>query len=187
MALGMKILRAGPIRAARALKRFLTQRENRSLALAAAGSDVSIGDGTEIEPARNVMIGDHVFIGRDCWFTAPHASITIGSHVIIAPQVALITGDHRTDVVGSYLGDVTEKTDRTDQPIFIEDDVWIGFRAIILKGVTLGRGCVVGAGSVVTRDIPPYAVAMGNPARVMRFRFDESTIVEHERRIEAAK
>lgn len=170
----------GLLRKARTLKRTLTRLENDSRNLGGCGSNVTIGDGTEIEPAQNVTIGDDVFIGRDCWFTAPNAQISIGSHVMLAPQVALVTGDHRIDVVGSLMADVKEKTQDSDRPIRIEDDVWIGFRAIILKGVTVRRGAVVGAGSVVTRDVPPYAVVAGNPARVVRYRFDEDEIVRHE-------
>lgn len=59
-------------------------------------------------------------------------------------------------------------------PIIIEDDVWIGFGAIILSGVTLGKGCVIGAGSVVTKNVPPYAIYAGN--RVVKYRFNENVI-----------
>lgn len=169
------------LRRLRAAKRAATRLENRALSLARCGSDVTIGDGTEIEPAHNVSLGNHVFVGRDCWFSAPNATITIGNHVMIAPQAALITGDHRIDVVGRYLDEVTEKTARTDRPIVIADDVWIGFRAIVLKGVTIGRGAVVGAGSVVTKDVPPYTVVAGVPARVIAQRFDQESIEHHER------
>lgn len=165
----------------RSFKRRLTRAENRSLALKRAGENVSVGDGTEIEPARNVEIGSDVFIGRDCWFSAPNTSIRIGNHVMIAPRVALITGDHRLDVVGAYLDEVTEKDPRNDQPITIEDDVWIGFSAIVLKGVTVGRGAVIAAGAVVTRDVSPYAIVAGSPARQIGARFDEQTALRHER------
>lgn len=167
-------------RTSRSLKRALTRAENRRLALAVAGESVTIGDGTEIEPGRNVRIGNHVFVGRDCWFTAPNATITIGDHVMIAPRTAFITGDHRIDVVGAYLDEVTDKSTDNDLPIVVEDDVWIGFAATILKGVTVGRGAVVGAGSVVTRDVAPYEIVAGSPARVVGSRFDEATAARHE-------
>lgn len=61
-------------------------------------------------------------------------------------------------------------------PLVIENDVWIGVGAIILNGLTVGNGAVIGAGSVVTKDIPPYAIAVGNPARVIGKRFDDETI-----------
>ena len=54
-------------------------------------------------------------------------------------------------------------------PVVIEDDVWLGFRSIILPGISLGKGSVVGAGAVVTKDVPPYAVVVGNPGRIIKY------------------
>ena len=65
----------------------------------------------------------------------------------------------------------------------IESDVWIGTRAVILAGVTIGRGAVVAAGAVVTRSVEPYAIVAGNPARLIRKRWDDETIAEHERQL----
>ena len=69
----------------------------------------------------------------------------------------------------------------------IEDDVWIGTRATVLQGVTIGRGTIVGAGAVVTKTVPPYAIVGGMPARVIRFRWDVETILEHEKTIYPAE
>ncbi len=83
----------------------------------------------------------------------------------IAPYVTLITANHRYESrfsPGKYYGGL--------EPIVIQDDVWIGERAIILPGVTIGRGAIVGAGAVVTNDVPDYAVVAGNPAKVVRRR-----------------
>ena len=63
---------------------------------------------------------------------------------------------------------------RQYQPVLIEDDVWIGARAIILPGLRIGKGAIVGAGSVVTKDVPPYAICVGNPARVIKSRIDQN-------------
>lgn len=67
-----------------------------------------------------------------------------------------------------------------DLGVIIEDDVWIGTRAIVLHGVTIGRGAVVAAGSVVTKSVPPYAIVGGVPARLIRFRWGVDTILDHE-------
>lgn len=76
--------------------------------------------------------------------------------------------------------EVQEKTANDDLGVVIEDDVWVGARAVLLRGITLGRGTIVGAGSVVTRPTPPYAIVAGSPARVVRFPWDVATILAHE-------
>lgn len=99
---------------------------------------------------------------------------------MFGPHVTIIGGNHNTALVGRAMYDVTEKRERDDLDVTIEDDVWIGTRAIILSGVTVGRGAIVGAGAVVTRDVPPYAVVVGSPARIVRFRWDVESIQSHE-------
>ena len=111
---------------------------------------------------------------------AARSEIRIGDKVIIGPQVVLIGGGHNTFVVGKFIHDVTEKRPTDDLGVTIEDDVWIGCRAIILRGVRIGRGAVVGAGAIVTSDVPPYSIVAGNPARILKFRWDVATILRHE-------
>ena len=64
--------------------------------------------------------------------------------------------------------------------ISIEDDVWVGSRAVILKGVCIGRGSIIGANALVTKSVPPYAIVGGNPAHIIRFRWDVESIIKHE-------
>jgi maltose O-acetyltransferase len=99
---------------------------------------------------------------------------------MFGPQVAVIGGRHNTSVVGRFMIDVTEKRPEDDLGVVIQDDVWVGARAIILRGVVIGRGSIVGAGALVTKSVPPYAIVVGVPARVVRFRWDVETILEHE-------
>jgi acetyltransferase-like isoleucine patch superfamily enzyme len=73
--------------------------------------------------------------------------------------------------------------DRFKEPVVIGNDVWIGTGAIILRGLSVGDGAVIGAGAVVTKDVPPYAIVAGNPARVIKYRFEEAVI----KRIQASK
>lgn len=129
----------------------------------------------------NITVGDDVTLGMRPVLMAADSRIRIGSHVMFGPQVAIIAGNHNTRVVGRFMSAVHEKRPDDDIDVVIEDDVWVGTRAIILRGVTIGRGSVIGAGSVVTRSIPPYAVIAGNPARLIRFRWDAETIRAHER------
>lgn len=92
-------------------------------------------------------------------------AITIGNRVTVgANSIITDTDFHPLDPEERFVNPLNGKT----APVIIEDDVFIGMRVLILKGVRLGRGCVIGAGSVVTKDIPPHAIAAGNPARVVR-------------------
>ncbi|MDI3282567.1 sugar O-acetyltransferase [Polyangium sp. 15x6] len=90
------------------------------------------------------------------------APITVGSHVMIAPRCQLLTGGHSLDP------ELRRAGREEARPITIEDGVWLGAGVIVLPGVTIGRDTVVGAGSVVTKNLPPGVVAVGNPARVIR-------------------
>lgn len=94
-----------------------------------------------------------------------------------------IGGEHRPDWVTTFPFNIIWKkhghitgTPRAKGDVIIGNDVWIGADAIIMSGVRIGDGAVVGAGAVVTRDVPPYAIVAGNPARIVKMRFDEKTI-----------
>lgn len=115
-----------------------------------------------VRPGAKVVIGDYVGISG-CTISAAN-SITIGNHVLIGSGVAIVDQDaHAIDPVERRKGTGKIKT----APVVIEDDVFIGARAIILKGVTIGRGSVIGAGAVVPKSIPAYSIAVGNPAKVV--------------------
>ena len=102
----------------------------------------------------------------------------IGSYCSIAENVCfLLGGEHTLDTISTYpfrvkvFGELQEAGSKGD--IIIKDDVWIGQSAIICSGVTIGQGAVVAAGAVVTKDVPPYAIVGGNPAKLIRYRFSE--------------
>ena len=137
--------------------------------------------------------GKHVRIPRNCRFSgienfrvlSTWAHVMIGNYVMFGPGVTIITGNHRTDLIGKYMCQVTdkEKHPEDDREVVIEDDVWIGANTTILNGVTIGRGSVVAACSVVTKSCPPYSVIAGVPARTIKSRFTPEQIAEHERRL----
>jgi maltose O-acetyltransferase len=109
----------------------------------------------------NIRLGKGDLINYNC-VLLDCAEIKIGDHVLIGPGTHLVTADHPFDHI--------KRRDwvTSSRPIVIEDDVWIGAGATVISGVTIGARSVVGAGSVVIRDIPPDSIAVGNPARVVR-------------------
>lgn len=110
--------------------------------------------------------------------------LEIGNYCSIAQDVKFILdADHHIDTISTYPFKVKHlKTVAFEAfgkgDIIVKDDVWIGYGASILSGITLGQGSVIAAGAVVTKDVPPYAIVGGNPARVIKYRFDENTINE---------
>ena len=131
----------------------------------------------------HISLGDNVTIGTDSVFLSSDAYIKIGSNVLFGPHVFIITGNHRINVVGQYITEVTEKLPENDADVVIGDDVWIGAGSIILKGVQIGEGCVIGAGSVVTKSLEPYGVYAGNPAKNIKDRFTPEELSEHLRTV----
>lgn len=121
-----------------------------------------------------------VSIGPGSTIYTTNAKIYIKHHVVIGPNLTIITGDHNTSVLGEYICNVREKRETDDEDVTIESDVWIGCNVTILKGVTIGKGCVVAAGAVVTKDCPPYSIIGGVPAKVIKKRFSEDEIKKHE-------
>jgi acetyltransferase-like isoleucine patch superfamily enzyme len=122
-----------------------------------------------------------VSIGQGCCFQSAHGEIIIGNHVMFGPNVHVHGGNHIFDKVGVYMKEIDSKKVGDDGQVIVEDDCWIGSCAIILKGVRIGRGSIIGAGSIVTKDIPAYSIYTGVPTNHIRSRWDENTIIEHEK------
>ena len=138
---------------------------------------------SDIKGLENLTIGNNVSIPKKSTIFCTEATLTIGDNVIFGPMPTIITGDHRIDLIGKYIIDVKEedKLEENDLPVKIENDVWCGAHVTILKGVTIGRGCVVAAGAIVNKSFPPYSIIGGVPARVLKYRFTKDQILEHER------
>lgn len=109
----------------------------------------------------DIIIGDYSRIGLGNTIIGP---VSIGDHVNLAQNITVSGLNHNFQNVEKLIDEQGVST----QPIIIEDDVWIGANSVILSGVTLGRHCIVAAGSVVTRSIPPYSVCAGSPAKVIK-------------------
>lgn len=131
---------------------------------------------------ETITVGDNVTLGVRPTLLATRSTIRIGNNVMFGPSVTVRGGNHRFDIVGVPINAVTDdrKRPEDDLGVVIEDDVWVGGGATILAGVTVGRGSVIGGSAVVTKDVPPYSIAVGNPARVVKQRFGAEDILKHE-------
>lgn len=142
---------------------------------------------SDIKGLQNLSVGDGSSIPKGSTIYCTDAPCTIDRKVLFGPNPTIITGDHRIDLIGKYIADVmvgdkyVDGINVYDQPVVIEDDVWCGANVTILKGVTIGHGSVVAAGAVVTRSFPPYSIIGGIPARLLKRRFSDEEIAEHER------
>lgn len=128
----------------------------------------------------------HVVVGKNTYgniwltdFSPSDNKLYIGSYCSIAEHVRfLLGGEHTTNTISTYPFKVMkfgeEREAGSKGSIVVKDDVWIGDGAIICSGVTIGQGAVVAAGAVVTKDVEPYAIVGGNPAKLIRYRFDEN-------------
>lgn len=126
-------------------------------------------------PKRHIVLGNNVFINSNCVF---YCDTEIGNKVLIAANTAFLNSDeHRFDILGKMMWDTGRGR---EEKIIVEDDVWIGFGTIILSPVTIGRGSIIAAGSVVKSDVPRYSIYAGVPAKLIKMRFTSQQIMEHE-------
>lgn len=136
-----------------------------------------------IKGLSNIYIGNDVSLPKNSTIFCIRAPLFIGNKVTFGPSPTIMTGDHRIDEVGKYIIDNYEKKLENDQPIIFEDDIWVGANVTILKGVKVGRGSVIAACSLVNKNVPPYSIVGGVPAKVLKFRFSLDDIINHEKQI----
>lgn len=102
------------------------------------------------------------------------------NNVTFAPNASIITGAHTINEIGVFMTNSKNKLLENNQPLTIEDDVWCGINVTILKGVTVGRGSIIAAGSLVCKSCPPYSIIGGNPAKIIKYWYDIEEIMKHE-------
>jgi len=147
------------------IKQFLFKRTILKVEFA---GDNKMGEYTIVQGSGRIIFGKGSFCGAYCVFGV-NQEIRIGEHVMIADAVSIRDTDHVFEDIKrpmAHQGVVSH-------PVVIEDDVWIGRGATILKGVRIGKGSIIAAGAVVTKDVAPYSIMGGIPARLIRARHDE--------------
>jgi acetyltransferase-like isoleucine patch superfamily enzyme len=133
------------------------------------GDHVSVQENVLINANRgHVVLGDRSWLGPGS-IVYGNGGVEIGRDVMVASQCAINTVSHYSDRTDTPMNRQGTYCD----PVVLEDDVWVGTAAVILQGVRVGRGSIIGAGAVVTRDIPPYSIAVGVPARVAGSRLEK--------------
>ncbi|MEO1428866.1 MAG: acyltransferase [Cyanobacteria bacterium J06633_8] len=148
-------------------------------ALGNENNKITIKEGVAVE--RNVDIGaldnTHIYIDKGTFIgvgasVAGPGNVKIGKRCLIAARCGIFANNHKYADPFKYIADQGV----TCQGITIEDDCWLGHAVTVIDGVTIGKGSVIGAGAVVTKDIPPYSIAVGMPARVIKSRLPEDSI-----------
>lgn len=130
------------------------------------GKGVWIHPTASFRNGHNIVIGDYSHVNRDCCLWAGKSSrILLGNFVLMGPGVRIHATNHSADL---HLPMMLQPLREAD--VVIEDDVWLGANVIVTSGVRIGRGAIVAAGAVVTKDVPPYAIVGGVPAKVLRMR-----------------
>lgn len=134
------------------------------------GNNIYVGHNTVLKGyfKNEMVVGDHTWIGQNC-FLHSAGGLSIGSAVGIGPMVKILTSVHKEEELAKPI----LFCDLEFKEVIIEDGCDIGIGSIILPGVEIGEGSIIGAGAIVTKDIPTYSVAVGNPARVIRKRQDD--------------
>lgn len=150
------------------------------------GNNTTFGRGTVFYAPTEINIGNNVYIGKYCTL---EADIIIKDDVLLGNNIGLIgKHDHDYTQVGTSIKDSPQIRDVNYNfkgkglKIEIENDVWIGYGSIVVSGVKIGRGAIVAAGSVVLKDVEPYSIVAGNPAKVVKMRFTPAQIKEHEKK-----
>lgn len=133
---------------------------------------------------KNIFIHENVGIGPNSFISATNAKCVFKGNSAIAEDFTVHTGNH-ANIIGMMVSDITEanKPKGYDKDVIIEKDVWIGCRVTLLSGVHVGRGSIIAAGAVVSKEVAPYSIFGGVPAKFIKFKWNIDEIMEHERQL----
>ncbi len=143
------------------------------------GEGAALGVPADLKKQSNIYLHDYARIGpRSTILTAGESKFIMKQGCLAAEGLVVVTSNHHQRI-GSYLSGGNE--DNLYRDIIVEEGVWLGINVTLLSGSHIGRGSIVGAGAVVRKPVPPYAVVVGNPARIVKFKWTLEDILEHEK------
>lgn len=150
----------------------------------AIGKTTLINTPVFIGNPNNVFLGEHVGIGSNSFISAINAKFIVKSNCALAEGLTVHTGNHAR-IPGYFVTDIKEENKPAgfDKDVVIENDVWIGSNVTLLSGVHIGRGATVAAGAVVVKDVLPYSIVGGVPARFIKFYWTVEEIILHEKQL----
>ncbi|MCD8081173.1 MAG: acyltransferase [Bacteroides sp.] len=144
------------------------------------GEDIVVKNKAYFGDGRNIVMGKHSQLGVNC---KVENDIVMGDYVLMGPDVVIYSSMHAYDDINTP---IMEQGSKEIKPVHIGNDVWVGLRAVIMPGVTIGDHVIIGSCAVVTKDIPDYAVVGGVPAKVIRFRNAGGVLQVNSMRIKVA-
>lgn len=171
-----------PMQSAKAGLRYVATRWRvwRSPSIRSVGEGLHVGKGCRFWAAQSIDFGRQCYVGKE---VVIETNASIGDYALIASRVAFVgRHDHAIDRLGvpmrfgPWVGAADASAEVRAEGVVLEDDVWIGFGAVVLSGVRIGRGAVVAAAAVVVRDVAPYTIVAGAPARVVAERFADAEL-----------
>lgn len=139
------------------------------------GKNIMLSKGGKFVRPQEIVLGSNIFINRNFYISA--RTLTLGNNIMIGPNVVIECDDHSFKNIGKTMFEM--QNDRDISFVTIEDDVWIGANVTILKNVMIGEGSIIGAGCVVTKNVPPYTINVGIPNRSVKTRFTEVELRKH--------
>lgn len=145
------------------------------------GKNASLGIPADLKKPKNIYLHDFARIGRrSTIMTMGDSKFIMKRGCLTSEGLVVVTSNHHQQI-GYFLTGGNE--DNIYRDIIVEEDVWIGINVTLLSGAHIGRGAIIGAGAVVRKPIPPYAVVVGNPGRIIKFKWSIDEILEHEKKL----
>jgi acetyltransferase-like isoleucine patch superfamily enzyme len=147
------------------------------------GSGIMLSTGGKFIRPNEISFGSNIFINSSFHISA--RNLSFGSNIMIGPGLVIECDNHEYHHIGKFMFE--KRNYRNIGSVIIENDVWIGANVIILPSVVIGEGCIIGAGSIVTKSVPPYTICVGNPCKPIKSRFSIEELSLHLDMVKSSK